>query len=486
VKHFTIAIASLLLFAAGSAMAEDTSSARATLPDPALDTLVSIAIENTPELAAARASVEAARRRVEPARTLDDPSLSTTYQNDRRALSLGKAESSFVGLMLSQPIRWPGKLTLAGQAAASEGREIERGALGRAGLMIEARVRNAWYDLILARAIDRLVEERRNTARQIEATTRDRYAAGLGVQQDILRAQVELARIDELKATQRAVIASRLAELNRLLGLPQDSARDTPADLPRTAALSPTATWVASTFSRSPEAAEARQGIETGRLRVQLAKKNFLPDFVVSAGSMYRGNWEMGPMWQVGVGVSLPMWASKRQQNQLAEAQARVAEQTAQTDVVSLELELRTRAPGEVCPAASSNRDRDRRADRARHDSGLSETRPRVHAAAERGLVALHADDAAGHFGRASRGTTAAAGSIAQDFPRGQARLRQSRPGGDVHGPGTLLDDGDDRRAQTANGVASEGALVFELAAFHQAGVPSFLAGHDFLRRTRE
>jgi cobalt-zinc-cadmium efflux system outer membrane protein len=342
VKHFTIAIASSLLFAAGSAMAEE-SSARATLPDPALDTLVRTAIGNTPELAAARAALQAARRRVEPARTLGDPSLSTTYQNDGRSLSLGKAEGSFIGLMLSQPFPWPGKLALAGQAAASEAREIESGTLGRAGLMIEGRVRKAWYDLILARALDRLVEERRDTARQIEATTRDRYAAGLAVQQDVLRAQVELARIEELKATQRAVIASRLAELNRLLGHPQDAAVATPADLPQIAGLPPPANWIASALDRSPEAAGARQGIETGRLRVQMAKKNFLPDFVASGGSMYRGNWVMGPMWQVGVGVSLPVWANKRQQNQLAEAQARVAEQTAQTDVIGLELELRTR-----------------------------------------------------------------------------------------------------------------------------------------------
>lgn len=342
-KHYITAIAFALLFAAGSALAQDKASARATLPDPALDALVSTAIENTPELAAAHAAVEAARRRVEPARTLGDPSLSTTYQNEGRSLSFGRAEDSFVGLMLSQPLPWPGKLALAGQAAASEAREIESGTLGRAGLTIEARVRNAWYDLILARALDRLIEDRRDTAGQIEATTRDRYAAGLAVQQDVLRAQVELARIDELKATQRAVIASRLAELNRLLGLPQDAALDTPADLPGTAALSPAASWIASALARSPEAAAARQGIETGRLRVQIAKKNFLPDFVVSGGSMYRGNLEMGPMWQIGVGVSLPVWINKRQQNQLAEAQARVAGQTAQSDVVDRELELRTR-----------------------------------------------------------------------------------------------------------------------------------------------
>ncbi len=341
-KQSVTAIASALLFAAGGALAQD-KPARATLPDPMLDALVSSAIGNTPELTAAHAAVEAARRRIEPARTLDDPSLSTTYQNDGRSLSLGKAEGSFLGLMLSQPLRWPGKLALAGRVAASEASEIESGTLDRAALTIEARLRNAWYDLVLARALDRLVESRRDTARQIEATTRDRYAAGLGVQQDVLRAQVELARIDELKATQRAVIAIRLAELNRLLGSPQGAALQTPVDLPGAAALSPSIDWISIALGRSPEVIAARQGIETRRLRVQIAKKNFLPDFVVSGGSMYRGNFEMGPMWQVGLGVSLPIWINRRQQNQLAEAQAQVDEQTAQTDVVGRELELRTR-----------------------------------------------------------------------------------------------------------------------------------------------
>ena len=329
----------LLLLAAAPISAQ----VRLTPADPQADRLVAQALQNTPEIEVARASLEAARRRVEPAQTLPDPSASFTYQNDGRAISLGSAEGSFAGLMLSQPLPWPGKLGLAGRATASEAREIEVGPLNRTALTIEARVRSGWYDLVLAHALDRLIEERRETARQIEATTRDRYAAGLAVQQDVLRAQIELARIDELKAAQRAVITSRLAELNRLLARPQGAAVETATQLPAIAALPSTETIVASALGRSPEAAAARQGIETGKLRVEIAKKNFFPDFVVSGGSMYRGNFAMGPMWQVGVGVSLPVWVSKRQQNQLAEAQARVAEQTAQTDVVGRELELRTR-----------------------------------------------------------------------------------------------------------------------------------------------
>jgi outer membrane protein TolC len=311
--------------------------------DPAADRLVHEALQKTPEIDAARASLEAARRRVEPSRTLPDPSASFTYQNDGRALSLGSAEGSFAGLMVSQPLLWPGKLGLAGRATASEAREIELGSLNRTALTIEARVRNAWYDFVFARALDRLIEERRETATQIEATTRDRYSAGLAVQQDLLRAQIELARIDELKSAQRAAITSRLAELNRLLGRPQDAMVGTATELPAIALIPSTGTIVASALARSPEAAAVRQAIETGKLRVDIAKKNFLPDFVVSGGSMYRGNFQMGPMWQVGVGISLPVWVNQRQKNQLAEAQARVDEQTAQTDIVGRELELRTR-----------------------------------------------------------------------------------------------------------------------------------------------
>jgi outer membrane protein TolC len=58
---------------------------------------------------------------------------------------------------------------------------------------------------------------------------------------------------------------------------------------------------------------------------------------------MYRGSFEMGPMWQVGVGVSIPAWLDRRQRNQLAEAEARLNARNAEADLVPQQLELRTR-----------------------------------------------------------------------------------------------------------------------------------------------
>ncbi len=319
------------------------SALQLTPADPIADKLVTEALAKTPEIAAARATTEAARRRIEPARTPPDPTFSFTYQNDGRSLSLGSEEGSFLGLMATQPILWPGKLSLAGQAATSAARQIEIETTGRVGRTIEARVRSSWYDFVLAHALEHLLDHHTETAKQIEETVRQRYAAGLTIQQDVVRAEVALEKLEEARIAQHAAIAAAEAGINRLTGHLQDAPLDPHADLPAPGAMPPAADVISAVASRSPELAAARQSIESGRIATELAKKNFYPDFSVSAGSMYRRGFEMGPMWQVGVAVSLPVWVDRRQQNQLAAARADVTARTADRDTIAQQLELRTR-----------------------------------------------------------------------------------------------------------------------------------------------
>ena len=99
---------------------------RLTPADPVADRLVAEALLKTPEIRSATASVEAAQRRIVPARTLPDPSASFTYQNDGRGLTLGSAEGTFVGLMLSQPLPWPGKFFISSLPASNPSAETRR------------------------------------------------------------------------------------------------------------------------------------------------------------------------------------------------------------------------------------------------------------------------------------------------------------------------------------------------------------------------
>jgi len=309
--------------------------------DPVLERLVSEALHENPDTRSAEASAEAARFRIVPARTLPDPFLSFNYQNDGKGFSLGEKDMTFLGATLSQPLPWPGKLRLAGKIAGSEAKQFESALRGRTGRSVEARVRRAFSEWKLARALVKLVEERRSASREIESIVRERYSGGLAVQQDLLRAQVEVLRLDEDAAIRSAAVAARLAELDRAVGRPQDSPIEDGKPLELDTEIPDLSRILEVVRAEHPELVAGEAAIQANHLRVDLAKKNLLPDFVASAGSMYRGG--LDPMWQIGLGISLPIFSGSRQRNQLREAEANLRAGQAELLSAGQELEFRTR-----------------------------------------------------------------------------------------------------------------------------------------------
>lgn len=338
-----IIVAAFAMFAAFTAAGESPAGAstRAALHDPQLDALVAEALATHPDVAQANSLVLAAQARIQPAGALADPFLGTTYQVEGTNFALGSMEDTWLGFMYSQPLPWPGKRGLEKQAAESDAKALEAGLVGRTALSIEANVRRAYYELLLARAILQLIEERRSSWQQIEGVVRERYTVGLGAQQDVLRAQVEVLRIDEAVAAQQAIVASRVAELNRLTGRPQDLPLETAQSLVLRERTLDAASLIEAVKSRSPEIAAARQSIATGQVRVSSARKAYKPDFVVNGGSMYRG--DLDPMWQVGVGISLPIFRKSKQDFRLREAEELLNASGSAVQSIEQTLELRTR-----------------------------------------------------------------------------------------------------------------------------------------------
>jgi outer membrane protein TolC len=257
---------------------------------------------------------------------------------------------TFLGGMFSQTIPWPGKLRLAGEEAQQFAEEVRAGTVGRTRLAVEARVRRAYYEYLLGQALLELIEDRSRSWREISAIVRERYAVGFGVQQDVLRSQVEVLRLDEARVDQAAQVANRRAELNRMIGRPQSTAIETAQRLDFRPEVPDLESLLQAVRDRSPELAALERGIEAGRIRVSLARKDFLPDFNVSAGPMYRGG--LDPMWQVGLGITLPIYAGSRQRPRLNAAGAELRSDEARVSSVGLELEFRTRERYETLNAA--------------------------------------------------------------------------------------------------------------------------------------
>jgi cobalt-zinc-cadmium efflux system outer membrane protein len=324
----------LLPFAVGPLRAQTPAVAE----DQALAVLVQEALAKNPGLLEAKEAVIAARARPAQARALPDPTLSFNYTNDGWSPTLGDRDMTTLGVMASQVLTWPGKRRLRG--AVSE-READRAALAeeRVRLGLVAEVKRAYYGLVLARELTGLVLEQEENWKQVEGVARARYSAGQGAQQDVLRAQVEVTRVQQRLAEQRAQERVRRAQLNRLLAREADAPLETASQLalvedPRSADEVREAIEQA-----SPELQAAQVAIERDRLLVALAAKEGRPDLAVQAGYMNRGR--LVPMWQAGVAFNLPVRRG-RIQGARAEAEARVRASARRLESLRLELRLRT------------------------------------------------------------------------------------------------------------------------------------------------
>jgi cobalt-zinc-cadmium efflux system outer membrane protein len=324
----------LVLFATHAAAA----GTQPVQDDPLLTDLVREALERNPDIRAAQEMVEEARSRPAQAQALPDPTLSVSYINEGLSPSLGSREFTILGFLWTQDLPYPGKRGLRGEILSLEADQAAQ-QVERARLSTVAAVRRAYYGLVHARDLLDLIDEQERTFRQIAAVARERYAVGQGVQQDVLRAQVEVTRIRQLRAEQEAELAVQLAELNRLL----DRASDMPVETERHLDLRPLgrepAELLVEVGAISPEARSAELAVERDRIGVDLARKAFKPDFSLQGGYQNRGG--LDGMWQIGVGIRLPIYRKKNESG-LAEAEARLRASERRAHAVRLLLRQRT------------------------------------------------------------------------------------------------------------------------------------------------
>jgi len=285
------------------------------------EALVAEALANNPDLAASREEASAARARVSPAGALPDPMLTLNYENDGWSPSLGVEAQTRLQFMAQQAIPFPGKLGLQERVArADAGRSATRSE--RVALALEGAVRRGYATLLEARENLRLVDEQIETWREIEEVIRARYSAGMGTQQDVLRAQSEQTRLLQQRRKDEAAEEGALVELRRLLYRRPDATVPTERRLVpgEPLAVPPADEFLKKAIEATPELKDAALAKERSRLAEELAQRNLRPDFVASAAYMNRGSLPL--MWSAGVGVSVPLWAGRKQRPLIVEARS--------------------------------------------------------------------------------------------------------------------------------------------------------------------
>lgn len=279
-----------------------------------LDDVLIAVRERNPRLLALQAAASAAEFREPEASTLPDPMVQFGIMNfGLPDFNADMAMSMAPAVQLSQMFPFPGKLSLKGDIAGY-GTEMAAAGADEAWWNVRAAASNMFFEIY---SLDRRIEVMRETLvllQDFRLVARAMYGAGTGRQTDVLRADVEVARMDGEIQKMEAMRIAMAARLNALLDIPSDTPvgslvlGDLPLEVPERGVL---LTWADET---RPVLSRGRLGVEQAGKRRELAHRMIWPDFTVgiSYGQRNRGA-GTERMGSAMVGFTIPIHAGSRQ-----------------------------------------------------------------------------------------------------------------------------------------------------------------------------
>jgi outer membrane protein TolC len=315
------------------------SSPRTQLPlltvDSTLQDYLHYAALNNPGLEAAFNRWKAAVERIPQARSLPDPRFTYGWFIEAVETRVGPQRNRFGWY---QTFPWIHKLMLQGGMAA-EAAAAERKRFDAQKLKLFYRVKDSYYEYYyVARAIG-VTRENAKLLKDFEEIARRKYRVGTVAHPDVIKAQVELGKIEDrlrsLEDVRGPVVARLNAALNRPVGMPVPE----PSTVPEEKIEAGDDQVIAWMREGNPELAAMDFDIEKERRGVTLAKEWFIPDVTLGLDWIQTDRAPM-PTSDNGkdpiianVAVNLPVWYDKYKAAE-REAQARfVAAQRARLDM---------------------------------------------------------------------------------------------------------------------------------------------------------
>lgn len=288
---------------------------------------VALALARNPGYRASSQRWLADLARVPQSRSLPDPQLTYGGFLEKVETRVGPLQHR-VGV--SQRVPWPGKLFLAGDVAFEES-EAARARSEAARLNLVFQVTGAYADYYYLTRDIVITEEMLTLLRNWEGVAQVRFRAGArAAHPDVIKAQVEIGRLEDRLASLRDMRRPRAERLRTLLDLPRDFDLPGPSTLPERNLGLTEARAFETLLERSPVLAEHRQRVAARERGVDLAWQSYLPDFVfgveyTAVGPARAANVrDSGDDSLMGLfGLSLPIWFGRNEAT-VNEARARL------------------------------------------------------------------------------------------------------------------------------------------------------------------
>jgi cobalt-zinc-cadmium efflux system outer membrane protein len=280
-------------------------------------------IQNNPEIQAARFRFEAATKRPSQVGTLPEPTTSYTNFGVGHPFSrLNASEFSYQGFGVSQELPFPGKLGLASEEAKREA-ESEQQKYRSVVFDLTARLKVAYYEWLTVQKAIELTHQNSDLLSRFEEIARNRYTVGKGLQQDVLKAQLEVSSLEREIAMLDEKRQRAEAEIASLLAVPSISLR-APAEV-QTSAFSMSLDDLVKATNEAPRIRAEQKMVDARAVGINRSLKDFRPDFGVNLEWDHTGG-NFPEHYMATVEVKIPIYYARKQRYALEESYSRLNE----------------------------------------------------------------------------------------------------------------------------------------------------------------
>lgn len=327
---FAIVLA-FAIFGAATAQTRGQDGAPPAAQGVKLSDLLSEAERNNPRIQAARHGWEAAKEVPGQAASLPDPQVvlqQFSVGSPRPFAGYTNSDFAYVGLGFSQDLPYPGKLRLRGEIAKKDAEVSEQG-YESVRREVLSQVKQAYFQLGYLAEKASILDSDKDLVRQVEGSAEARYRSGAGSQQEVLQAQLEETKLLGEVTTNQLEIGKTQAALKQLLGRQQSSPDIATAPLSETVLPYTFEELSAAASANNPEIAGMQKMVQREKLQVQLAKKDFDPDFNLQYMWQRTDPTQYRAYYMLTFGVRVPIHRARLHAEL---AQARAEESRAQSD----------------------------------------------------------------------------------------------------------------------------------------------------------
>jgi outer membrane protein TolC len=301
-----------------------TALAQPDKPAMNVEQLIEEAIQNNPEILAQKKRWELFKEKIPQASAFEDPMFGFGIVNLPTNFSFKDEDMTMKEFSLSQKFPFYGKRRLKGEMAGKEAEAVFNEIQEKINRIIK-EVKSVYYDLSHNYRTTEVVQRNKRILEDFARIAETRYAVGEGIQQDVLKAHVEVSKmVDELIMLEQKKSALG-AKLNALLNRPPETPVGTPEEVVLQKLPIQIEAFQKTAVETNPTLKSMKKMVEAKEKAYDLAKKEYYPDLTARFAYGQRDN---GPdmkrkdMLTGEVMINIPIFYKSKQERKVAEAKA--------------------------------------------------------------------------------------------------------------------------------------------------------------------